>query len=260
MVFFRHWKALIVTVLNHFKFEYNYASFLQVFVRYIKEANRFMEMGGVINSLAPRLEDYNTSSGSMTGAYFHHDLLIAQKIYLNAPARHVDVGSRIDGFVAHVASFREITIFDIRHFEQSDHPNIKFQQVDFMDEFKIPQEVSDSVSCLNTLEHFGLGRYSDPLDILGHVKGFNNLVKMLKKDGTLYVSVPVSLHPKIHFNAHRIFDPKEILTWAYPEHKLELNRFDFVDDAGHLYQNIAVTEVPSTEIMGHGIYTFRKIC
>lgn len=35
-------------------------------------------------------------------------------IHESAPAKDVDIGSHVDGFVAHVASFREIEIFDVR--------------------------------------------------------------------------------------------------------------------------------------------------
>ena len=52
-------------------------------------------------------------------------------------------------------------------------------------------EVCDSISCLHALEHFGLGRYNDPLDPNGHLKGFNNMVKMLKRGGKLYISFPI---------------------------------------------------------------------
>ena len=39
---------------------------------------------------------------------------MAQKIFEARPLRHVDVGSRIDGFIAHVASFRVVEEIDIR--------------------------------------------------------------------------------------------------------------------------------------------------
>ena len=38
--------------------------------------------------------------------------------------RHVDIGSRLDGFVAHVASFREIEVLDIRPLKVNKHKNI----------------------------------------------------------------------------------------------------------------------------------------
>ena len=65
----------------------------------------------------PVLDERFSKSGTMTGHYFHQDLFVANKIYFENPERHVDIGSRTDGFVAHVAVFREIEIIDIR--EQS---------------------------------------------------------------------------------------------------------------------------------------------
>jgi hypothetical protein len=56
----------------------------------------------------PCLDDKFAKSGIARGHYFHQDLLVAKKIFANNPELHVDIGSRIDGFVAHVASFREI--------------------------------------------------------------------------------------------------------------------------------------------------------
>ena len=35
-------------------------------------------------------------------------------VSFNNPLKHVDVGSRIDGFVAHLACMREVEVFDIR--------------------------------------------------------------------------------------------------------------------------------------------------
>ena len=72
-----------------------------------------------ISSLYPILSDKFDQAGVMKGHYFHQDLLIAKKIHQSAPKKHVDIGSRIDGFVAHVAIFREIEIFDIRNMESN---------------------------------------------------------------------------------------------------------------------------------------------
>jgi len=43
----------------------------------------------------------------------------------------VDIGSRVDGFVAHVASFREIEVFDIRPITTK-VPGATFIQADLM--------------------------------------------------------------------------------------------------------------------------------
>src|SRR5581483_400021 len=60
------------------------------------------------------LADRFAAAGEARGHYFHQDLLVASWIHAAAPARHVDVGSRVDGFVAHVASFRPVDVIDIR--------------------------------------------------------------------------------------------------------------------------------------------------
>ena len=57
-------------------------------------------------------------------------------IYDSKPKWHVDIGSRLDSFVAHVASFREIEVIDIRPLDQSIHKNIKFLQADMINPLK----------------------------------------------------------------------------------------------------------------------------
>ncbi|HWF86113.1 MAG TPA: hypothetical protein VG222_14745 [Vicinamibacterales bacterium] len=48
------------------------------------------------------------------GHYFHQDLWVAKRIYAARPAAHVDIGSRIDGFVAHLLTFMPVTVIDVR--------------------------------------------------------------------------------------------------------------------------------------------------
>lgn len=71
----------------------------------------------------PCLDDKYDNAGTWDGHYFYQDLYVAQKIFKKKPVKHVDIGSRIDGFVTHVASFREIELLDIRKMESS-IPNI----------------------------------------------------------------------------------------------------------------------------------------
>ncbi len=120
-------------------------------------------------------------------------------------------------------------------------------------------DITDSISCLHAIEHFGLGRYGDPIDPHGHIKGFNNIIRMLKPEGMLYISFPIGRSNEVHFNAHRVFHPKDIFSWARDRDCLKLLRFDYVDDAGDLHQDVnLVTNAPEV-IYGCGIYTFRKI-
>jgi hypothetical protein len=182
----------------------------------------------------PLLADRYDSAGVASGHYFHQDLYVARKVFEANPSRHVDVGSRVDGFVAHIASFREIEIIDIRQI-QSKSNNIKFMQADLMaTSFSFPEK-TPSLSCLHAIEHFGLGRYGDPIDLDGHKKGIKNLVSCLTNNGTLYISTPVG-RPRIEFNAHRVFDIHYLLH-IFSTHQLKLKSFAYVNDQGELIEN-----------------------
>ncbi len=222
--------------------------------RYFKERNTFLKMGGLISHAYPITSEYGESAGTARGHYFHQDLLVSQFIFENNPNRHIDIGSRIDGFVAHVAAFRKIEIFDIRELSGSDHPNIEYSQANLM--LGVGKGITDSLSCLHTIEHFGLGRYGDPIDPKGYIVGFNNLIDMLIPGGVLYVSFPIGSTNEVHFNAHRVFYPRDIFSWA--PGKLNLLRFDYVDDIGDLHKNFDVMQTDLAITYGCGIYTFRK--
>ena len=59
------------------------------------------------------------------------------------------------------------------------------------------------------IEHFGLGRYGDPIDMLGHMQN-PNISKLVKHNGT-YICFPVSSKPRVEFNALRVFHPERFL-------------------------------------------------
>lgn len=226
--------------------------------RYTEECEIFKKLGGIITHRYPILTDYHDSAGTATGHYFHQDLLVAQYIYENAPQRHIDIGSRIDGFVAHVASFRKIEILDIRDLAHSAHENITFLKADLTASDYVHENVTDSISCLHAIEHFGLGRYNDQIDPAGHLKGITNIIKMLKKGGTLYLSFPIGKGNEVHFNAHRVFKPDDVFKWQpIIDAELEFLRFDYVDDRGDLHKNTKFNEIELPNY-GCGIYTFVK--
>jgi Caenorhabditis protein of unknown function, DUF268 len=225
----------------------------------LKKQNELAETKWKLGFTMPCFHDKYDFGGVASGDYFHQDLLVAQKIFTAQPQKHADVGSRIDGFVAHVAAFRTIEVFDIRPLNA--HPkNILFKQADFMDLPDALLEYCDSLSCLHALEHFGLGRYGDPIDLDGYRKGFENLCKMLKPSGTLYFSVPIGVE-RIEFNAHRVFSIKTVLDLA--QDRLKLIDFSYVDDRGDLHQNLHLTEeavVNSFDLhYGCGIFEFQKL-
>lgn len=226
--------------------------------RFFGEKHKFRRLGGRVDALRFYLTDYSDSSGVSSGHYFHQDLIVAKYIYQNNPKRHIDVGSRLDGFVAHVASYRNIEFLDIRPNQVKSHENIICVLGDVMNLDSSLQESTDSLSCLHVIEHFGLGRYGDEIDPSGYKTGFRNLIRMLRKGGTLYISFPVGGKNTVIFNSLRIFHPLDIFSWAEEISHLSLKRFDFVNDSGDLLLNYSVEEDFSKTKYGCGIYTFVK--
>lgn len=182
----------------------------------------------------PILGERNGDAGTTSGQYFHQDLYVAQKVYAKNPRRHLDVGSRVDGFVAHVATFREIEVMDIRPL--SPVHNISFTQRDIMSENPAHDAYTDSLSCLHAAEHFGLGRYGDAIDYNGHRKGFAHMSRMVQPGGTFYFSVPISDDQRIEFDAHRVFSLPYLLDMV--SETFDVASFAYVDDAGSLQTEV----------------------
>ncbi|KAF0192548.1 MAG: hypothetical protein FD165_711 [Gammaproteobacteria bacterium] len=199
--------------------------------RYIRDYFRFRSGYKGRLEIVPCLHDWYEEGGSTKTEYFWQDLLVARKIFDARPDRHVDIGSRVDGFVAHVASFREIEIFDVRPIDMR-IPGITITQADLMKPIEGKEEYCDSISCLHALEHFGLGRYNDPI----HPKGFECAIKsiaaLLKTDGVLYLSVPLGT-PRVEFNAQHIFDPRTIVNIA-ADNKLEMTALTVIKDGNRI--------------------------
>jgi SAM-dependent methyltransferase len=191
-----------------------------------------------IESLYPVLRERFETNGDLKRHYFHEDLVVARRVFENRPVKHVDVGSRVDGFVAHVASFREVEVFDIRP-QAARVKNIRFVTADFMDVPASLHDYTDSLSSLNVIEHFGLGRYGDPIDVNGHLKGLDSMKKVLKGGGKFYFSTPIGPQ-RIEFNAHRVFSMEYLIKIFKPDYSIDY--FSYVDDGGDLHENVPLTE------------------
>lgn len=208
--------------------------------------------------LLPCLYDWYEEGGATKNEYFWQDLYVARNIFISNPEKHVDIGSRIDGFVAHVASFREIEIFDIRPVT-SLIPGVIFRQANLMNPPDSLAEYCDSLSCLHALEHFGLGRYGDPIDPHGYSAGLSNMTGILRPGGMFYLSVPIGKE-RVEFNAHRIFDPVSLLRLA-AANGLILKEFAWIGAS----RNFVQSTCPEQDIVELGklhytlgIFTFVK--
>lgn len=216
----------------------------------LRERQRWRQTFGL--RIVPVLSDRHAASGVATGHYFHQDLWAARRIYERKPRRHIDVGSRVDGFIAHLLTFRDVDVLDVRALD-SQVRGLRFRQADIM--AGVPGETSDSVSCLHALEHFGLGRYGDPISFDGWERGFRNIAAMVATGGSLYVSVPIGPQV-IEFNAQRLFAPATLVQIA-EGHGLQLVQFSYVDDAGMFHEDCLVEQAKEC-LYGCGCYEFRR--
>ena len=200
--------------------------------RFLSDLYLFQKNNYIKTFLVPFLHDKNEENGATKSEYFWQDLLIAQMIRSKNPQKHVDIGSRIDGFVAHVASFRDIEVFDIRPIKNK-IPGVTFRQADLTKIENIIEESNgycDSLSCLHALEHFGLGRYGDEVNVFGAEEGFKNMIKLLIKGATFYLSVPIGIE-RVEFNANRVFDPRFIIKMSQ-KYKLSLKSLITITSEG----------------------------
>ena len=166
----------------------------------------------------PIISDKYAYAGSMSN-YFWQDLWAAKLIIKTKVRRHFDIGSRLDGFIAHLLSANiDVTIIDVRKFP-GEVENLYTIVDDATSLHQIPDESIESMSALCSLEHFGLGRYGDPVDAEACFKCFHNIQKKLQKGGRLYISLPIG-RERVEFNAHRVFYASTVME-CFSDLKLE---------------------------------------
>lgn len=200
----------------------------------------------------PILHDRFGQSGEASGHYFHQDLWAARKVYKFNPRRHVDIGSSVSGFVSHLLVFRDVEVIDVRPL-QSDVSGLRFIQSDATQLFEFENNSLESISTLHAAEHFGLGRYGDPVDPTAHLTFMAALTRVLKPGGRLYFAVPSGIE-KLYFNAHRVLSPETVLEGFKG---LTLVSFAWVNDAGVLIENAKPQDVRN-ENYGCGLFEFTK--
>ena len=155
------------------------------------------------------IHDENENAGLYSN-YYWQDLWAATKILEKRPQLHFDIGSRIDGFIAHLqCSKQKVVLIDIRPV------NIKLPYVSFIKQdatqlSNIPDNSIESISSLSAIEHFGLGRYGDSICPEACFSALNEIARVVKPGGYAYISVPIG-YEHVEFNAHRIFYPQTII-------------------------------------------------
>jgi SAM-dependent methyltransferase len=145
----------------------------------------------------------------------------------------------------------DVHMVDIRPLD-ADIQGLNFIQGDATELSFFKSNSIESISSLHAAEHFGLGRYGDPIDPGGHKKFMHNLQRVLEPNGRLYFSVPVGKE-RVEFNAHRVLSPYTVID-QFDE--LELVRLDGVI-GGEFTQSVSPTEFENRDF-ACGLFEFTK--
>lgn len=202
------------SILRKILLEKNYTSYCMEFgllegtfidedVKEYQKLNQRVNFNIQDEYMYPIIVDKYANAGEM-GNYFWQDLWAAQLVIQSGVKKHFDIGSRLDGFIAHLlASAIDVTMIDIRKFPgEAKHLHTVVDNATSL--HQIQDESIGSMSALCSLEHFGLGRYGDSIDPEACFKCFENIQKKLKPWANLYIAVPVGKE-RVEFNAHRVF-------------------------------------------------------
>ncbi|MDB5150054.1 MAG: hypothetical protein JWQ57_4074 [Mucilaginibacter sp.] len=192
----------------------------------------------------PCLHD-NTNNTAIEPIYFYQDAWAFERILLNKPIEHIDIGSH-HKFVAHLSKVVNLTMVDIRPLSLM-MDSIKFVKGSIL-ELPFADNSISSLSSICVIEHIGLGRYGDPIDPDGSMKAFNEICRVLKHGANLYISVPIEEINKTYFNAHRAFEESYLLNTL-------LNAFEVIDRK-YIYGDNFVNE--KDKGFGTGLYHLRK--
>ena len=164
-----------------------------------------------------------TKKTSFEPHYLYHPAWAARIIAKNKPVKHIDISSKLF-FSAIISAFCKTEFYDYRPAKIKLN-NLKSKKID-LNNLSFKDNSIESLSCMHTLEHIGLGRYGDKIDPNGDVKASKELPRVIKKGGTLIFVAPIG-KPKICFNSHRIYSYNQVLN-LFPD--LKLKEFSIVPD------------------------------
>jgi hypothetical protein len=185
----------------------NIINFLKIFFVYFFNLFFFIKKSKKKIEFKPMFFDFKYKE-PFDPHYLYHTSWAARKIMQIQPKLHYDFGSDLR-FITIFSSVIKIQYFNLS-VSNIKLDNLSFQIADLTNLHEIKNNSLDSVSCMHVIEHVGLGRYGDKVDLDGDLKAFNELKRIVSVDGNLLIVVPLG-KPKVVYNAHRIYSYQEII-------------------------------------------------
>ncbi len=185
--------------------------------------------------------------------YIYHTAWAARKVKEIDPDFHIDISSSLY-FSSIVSAFKTVKFYDYRpaklNLSGLSSSSANLSKLHFED------NSVESISCMHTVEHIGLGRYGDPIEPEGDITAAHELARVVADGGSLLFVVPVG-KPRIQFNAHRIYSYDMVLE-MFPT--LTLKEFSLIPDNaldhGIIYN--ATKEQSDRQHYGCGCFWFTK--
>ena len=139
--------------------------------------------------------------------YVYHTAWAARKVEEIKAKEHVDISSSLY-FSSIVSAFKPVRFYDFRP-AKLNLSNLVSAPANLL---HLPFDTNsiESLSCMHTVEHVGLGRYGDTVDPEGDLLAAKELSRVVAKNGNLLFVVPVG-KPRIQFNAHRIYSYEMVI-------------------------------------------------
>jgi len=133
---------------------------------------------------------------------------ITKNLKVNRKSKILNVGSYSQYIIGLMCKYH-VTTLDIRS-RQSFIKQEKIVTEDIKDT-KLPDESFDVIISTSAVEHFGLGRYGDKIDLDADKKAFKQFKRLLKPNGLLIFTTTIKKgEPEVCFNANRTYT-KEVI-------------------------------------------------
>ncbi len=192
----------------------------------------------------------STNTTKFDSHYVYHPAWALRVVKKINPSVHIDISSSLH-FCTTLSAFIKTEFYDYRPV-QLDLSNLKCLKADLTN---LPFETNsiESISCMHTIEHIGLGRYGDPLDPHGDMKAISELKRVTKIGGSLIIVTPLGV-PIIEFNAQRIYG-FGMITSLFDS--FELKEFSLITDDGKFLEN-ANPKLVESQRYGCGCFWFIK--
>lgn len=232
---------------------------IRLYILFLRDYSVFKKMSGLNSRFAvlwenrnPQLLD-NVNETIFDPHYLYHPAWAMRILASTKPKKHIDISS-ILSFSTALSAFMPVEFYDYRP-ANIKLDNLKVGKANLLS-LPFPDNNIESLSCMHTIEHIGLGRYGDNLDPDGDIKAMAELKRVVAKNGDLLFVVPVG-KPEIYFNGHRVYSYSQIMSYF---NEFELAEFSLIPDKGRevgIIKN-ATPEQADNQKYGCGLFWFRK--